>query len=101
MNSNILTKEQIAQRLRSVFVGYNVSRATLFGSYSKDEATAASDIDLLVDSKLKGMAFVGLIEAIREALDDKPVDVLDVSHIVKGSKVDKEIESTGMLIYAK
>ena len=37
--------------------------------YGKGSANASSDVDLLVDSGLKGLKFVGLIEALRVALD--------------------------------
>lgn len=47
------------------------------------------------------MRFVGLVEDLREALDDKPVDVFDVTHIEPESRVDNEIKATGVLIYAK
>ena len=58
-------------------------------------------MDILVDSGLKGLRFVGLVESIREALGDKPVDVFDVTHIMPESRVDNEIRDTGVIIYAK
>ena len=38
--------------------------------------------------------------AVYEAVG-MPVDILDVSHIEKGSKIDREISSTGVTIYEK
>ncbi|MDO5452104.1 MAG: nucleotidyltransferase domain-containing protein [Candidatus Saccharibacteria bacterium] len=93
------TIENIKQKLSPVFRGYNVSYALLFGSYAKGVATEKSDIDLYVDSGLKGMKFVGLIEAIRDALGDREVDVLDVAHVDNDSGVFKEIQRTGVKIY--
>lgn len=55
--------------------------AVLFGSYGKGTASARSDVDLLVDSGLEGLRFVGLIEDIRSVLGEKEVDLFDVSHI--------------------
>ena len=66
----------------------------------KGTATAKSDLDLLVQSDLKGLKFVGLIEAVREAAG-MPVDVFDVSHIERGSLIDREIQATGVTIYEK
>ena len=86
--------------LTPVFHSYGISRAVLFGSIAKGTATEKSDLDLLVDSELHGLKFVGFIEAIRQAVD-MPVDVFDVSHIEKGSKIDHEILSTGVAIYEK
>ena len=70
------------------------------GSYSKAAATENSDIDLLVDSGLKGLQFVGLSEDIREALD-KDIDVFDVTHIEPESRIENEIRSTGVVVYEK
>ena len=57
-----------------------------------------SDIDLLVDSHLRGMKFVGLMEAIRQ-VTERPVDVFDVTHIERGSPLDWEIHATGITIF--
>ena len=64
-------------------------------------ATAKSDVDLMVDSGLKGLRFVGLIKDIKESLYGKDVDVFDITHIDTGSLVDREIQNTGVEIYAK
>ena len=86
--------------LTPVFHSYGISLAVLFVSIAKGTDTEKSDLDLLVDSELHGLKFVGFIEAIRQAVD-MPVDVFDVSHIEKGSKIDHEILSTGVAIYEK
>ena len=83
-----------------VFAAYGISRAVLFGSVAKGTATEKSDLDLLVDSKLQGLKFVGFMEAVRQAVG-MPVDIFDVRHIEKGSKIDREICSTGVTIYEK
>ncbi|MCM1234516.1 MAG: nucleotidyltransferase domain-containing protein [Ruminococcus flavefaciens] len=91
---------QLKERLIPVFVDNSIKKAILFGSYGKGSTTKESDIDILVDSGLKGLRFVGLIEDIRAAVD-KDVDVFDVAHVEKGSKIDLEIEKTGVLMYEK
>lgn len=86
--------------LQPVFRKYNVMRAVLFGSVAKGTATEKRDVDLVVDSGLRGLKFVGLMEAIREALSSE-VDVFDRTHIEGGSKLDREIRNTGIIIYEK
>lgn len=86
--------------LTPVFDDYGISRAVLFGSIAKGTATEKSDLDLLVDSKLRGLKFVGFMEAVCQAAG-MPVDILDVTHIEKGSRIDREIRSTGVTIYEK
>ena len=70
------TVSDARRMLAPVFDQYGVSKAVLFGSIAKGTATPKSDLDLLVQSDLKGLKFVGLIEAVREAAG-MPVDVFD------------------------
>ncbi|MCM1127032.1 MAG: nucleotidyltransferase domain-containing protein [Lachnospiraceae bacterium] len=100
MSDTIYTIDRLKEKLIPVFVDNRIRRAVLFGSYGKGSATEESDIDLLVDSDLKGLRFVGLIEAIRAAVD-KDVDIFDITHVEKGSKIDLEIQRTGVLMYEK
>ncbi|MCM1185752.1 MAG: nucleotidyltransferase domain-containing protein [Lachnoclostridium sp.] len=100
MSDVIYTINQLKEKLIPVFIDNSIRRAILFGSYGKGSATKESDIDLLVDSDLKGLRFVGLIEAIRTAVD-KDVDIFDITHVEKGSKIDLEIQKTGVLMYEK
>ena len=97
----ILDKETIKTSLEPVFRVYNVRKAMLFGSYAKNNADADSDVDLYVDSGLKGLKFTGFVESIRKALNNKEVDVLDSTHINSDSKILDEIIKTGELIYER
>jgi len=91
---------EIKDKLTPIFDAYGVQSATLFGSIAKGTATEKSDLDLMVDSGLKGLRFVGLMEAIRNAVL-LPIDLLDVTHIEKGSRIEQEIRKTGVVIYEK
>ena len=99
MDTQIYTFRELQDRLTPVFQQYQVKEAVLFGSYAKGTATPKSDVDLLVDSGLKGLKFVGLLETVRSALGYKEVDLFDVKHIDKGSPIDREIAETGVTIY--
>lgn len=100
MSDNVYTVEQIRKILFPVFKRHEIKKAILFGSYAKGKAGKKSDVDLLVDSSLTGLRFVGLVEDIRCAVD-KDVDVFDVSHIEQGTRIDSEIAETGVTIYEK
>lgn len=50
---------------------------------------------------LRGLQFVGLIDDIHSALSGKEVDIFDVTHIDRSSRVYREIHDTGVQIYAK
>jgi predicted nucleotidyltransferase len=86
--------------LQPLFEERGVRSAILFGSYAKGEARPRSDVDILVDSGLRGLAFVGLAGLVKDALQ-KEVDLMDVHYVKKNSKVDAEIQKTGVLIYGE
>ncbi len=94
-------KNMIEEKIRPILQEYGVKTAILFGSFAKGTESDKSDVDLLVNSGLKGLSFVGLIEDIRDALDGRDVDIIDTSHIERGSRVEREIMENGILIYEK
>ena len=89
---------EIKRRLEPVFRDNGVKSAVLFGSYAKGEAASNSDIDIMVDSGLRGLDFVGLIEYVREALQ-KNVDLIDIHYVDRNSPIEKEVNDTGVSIY--
>ena len=100
MSDKIYSVEEIRRLVNPVLSRNNVRKAVLFGSYVKGSADEKSDVDILLDSGLTGLQFVGLIEDIRFALG-KDVDVFDVTHIVPNSKISSEISRDGVVIYEK
>ena len=98
MHKEIYTPFQIQKILQPIFLEYHVKKAILFGSYAKGMAKEQSDIDILVDSGLSGLAFWGLLEDVVTSLG-KPVDLLDMSQLTPNSLVDEEIKSSGVVIY--
>lgn len=67
----VYTVPQPQQLLSPVLAENGVKKAVLFGSYGKGAATKKSDVDLLVDSDLRGLRFVGLIEQVQQVLGKK------------------------------
>ena len=100
MNKDIYSIDEIKTVLSPVFDKYKVKKAVLFGSYAKGIAKEHSDIDLLVDSGLRGLRFVGFMEEIRSNID-KDIDVFDVTHITPLSKISSEIVKDGVVIYGE
>ena len=93
-----LDNEDISDILTPIFASHHVRKAVLFGSCSKRTAETNSDIDILVDSGLKGLEFVELLEDVREAIQ-KDVDLFDICHFEEGSLLHSEIQKTGVVIY--
>ena len=94
----MLTVKDLVDRLNPIFKNYKVKKAILFGSFAKNTANEKSDIDILVDSGLKGISFFGLLEDITNA-SGKKVDLFDITQIEKGSRIEREINNTGVQIY--
>lgn len=100
VSDRVYTVDELKMRMFPIFINYGIKRAVLFGSYSKGEAGVKSDIDLLVDSGLKGLRFVGFVEELRSSLD-KDMDVFDVTHLEEGAALDSEIRKSGVVLYEK
>lgn len=98
MTEKVYTTQQIKTMLQPIFIDYNVKKAVLFGSYAKGSARKNSDVDILVDSGLRGLAFFGLLEDVTTTLE-KNVDMIDVSQVKENSEVDNEINRSGVTIY--
>lgn len=100
MSDYVYTVDELKVRMLPIFMQYGIKRAILFGSYSKGDASIKSDIDLLVDSGLKGLRFVGFVEDLRTLLD-KDMDVFDTTHLEEGTGIDLEIKKSGVVLYEK
>lgn len=96
----VYSVSELKSTLRPVFEQYGVKSAVLFGSYAKGQAGAQSDVDLLVDSGLRGLAFFGLLEGVASALT-VPVDLIDVTQIETDSEFEREIRKSGVRIFGQ
>ena len=64
---------------------YGVSQLALFGSYSRSEQTAQSDIDILIDfNKPVGIEFLDVVYLLRESFAGVPVQVVSRQGIKEG-----------------
>lgn len=100
--SKVYNKNEIKMKLLPVFSRFPIEKAILFGSYAKGSPTQQSDIDIVIDSKgkIKGIDFFGVLDNIVQVLD-VPVDLIEASQIIEGSRVQDEINKTGIIIYEK
>ena len=96
----ILKLDSIKKIVSNVLKEYDVEYCYLFGSYSKNKANELSDVDLLVSTKITGMAFFGLAEKLRESLHKK-VDLLNIEQLVNNQVLLNEILRDGIKIYVK
>ena len=89
---------ELKQTLSPIFKKHKVKKAILFGSYVKGTADTRSDVDLVVETDLKGWDFYGLLGDVTKALRF-PADLIEKRTIKKGSDFEKEIIDTGVTIY--
>ena len=94
MNEKIYSIEEIKKILKDVLKNMPVYQVILFGSYAKKSA------DKDTRETLMGFKLYSLITKIEEAFK-KPVDAFEKTEIIKNSKIDKEIQRTGVVVYEK
>ena len=64
----------------------------------KNKAKPSSDIDLLIDTKVTGLDYFGLIEELRQALHKK-IDLLNINQLDNNQDLLREIMKDGIKIY--
>ena len=87
MKTNTLSLQTIRDAVIPLAQRYGLERVFLFGSYARGDATEKS-----------GIAFGGLYEDMRDALD-KPVDILTTQQM--DDKFLSEIRKEEILLYDK
>jgi predicted nucleotidyltransferase len=73
--------------LMEVFAEYEVKNPRIFGSVARGDATATSDIDILVDGLRPGLSLMGVVGLelkLKEILGN-PVDLVE-AHLVKENR---------------
>jgi len=99
---NVYTIDGLKKILYPVFNANPIDKAVLFGSYAKRNPTRISDVDILIDGggMIKGIDFFGILEDIVNVLDI-PVDLIEASQVIDGSRIHNEIAKTGVVIYER
>jgi predicted nucleotidyltransferase len=74
--------EQIKAHIKKVLLRYNAKRASLFGSFVRNEATEESDVDVLVEFKetISLLKFISIKFELEDLLKRK-VDLVEYSAI--------------------
>ncbi len=95
----IYTVEEIKKVAVSLARKYQVEAVYLFGSYAKGNATADSDIDILVfgGSGFRLTNIFAFAEELREAYQ-KDVDAYEIHEVNEGSRFYEEIMEERLLL---
>ena len=76
---------------------YGAQKVSLFGSYARGEATADSDIDLLLEKgRIRGMGVLDFQEELSEALG-RPVDIVTTAGV--SERFLKKIREDEVVLY--
>jgi len=94
----ILSITEIQSRLFPLFEGLDVKKAILFGSYARNQETVESDIDLVIDSEMRGLDFIGVKIDVEETLG-RNVDLIPERSIDKTHQIYRNILNEGVIIY--
>ncbi len=99
--------DEIAIRLRPLFIQNSVEKAILFGSLGRGSATRRSDLDLIVVLKTTKRFFdrYEQFDKIHEIIDDRSVDMLiyspDELKAISNRPFIRKILSEGVTIYER
>ena len=97
MSERIYSRGELTAMILPLLEKYHARRAILFGSYARNEATAGSDIDLVV---IGGDSFdptdVFCIAEELCAAAGKPVDVYELREINAGTQLYHTILNEGV-----
>lgn len=99
-NKGIYDLEKLKELILKVINNYknDITFCYIFGSYAKGYATERSDVDICVNTTLKGLDFVGLVEELHQILK-KEVDVIRFSGLKDNMELINEIMKDGIKIY--
>jgi len=99
MEFYVLSINELVERITPVLQKHSVRKAVLFGSYAKGVATRCSDVDMMVETSLRGLSFMQLYCDLQDALDGRELDLFADYEIIPKGRLDREIKSTGDVIY--
>jgi len=99
MSDHVYSREEIFGIILPLLKKYHAEKAILFGSYAREDATALSDIDLvIIGEKEFDPTDVFSIADDLYRITGKNVDVYELHEIVHGSPFYNTIMSEGVQI---
>ena len=103
----VLSVEAIGLMVLPVVQKYGIDKVTLFGSYARGEATAGSDIDLLIEcDNIRNMeSYLGLQDSLKKAIgrnvDIVMADALEADNTRSAKRLREHIERDKVIIYER
>ena len=89
--------KELASIVKEAVEGHPITRVTLVGSYAKNSATDASDIDLVLDGEGIADAYWDILFSLEDRLK-VPVDIMTVRGLNNSILKDNLMEG-GVILY--
>lgn len=96
----ILSKTFIKKTVRRICKNSCIRYVILFGSYSRNEAHALSDIDLLIGLDLNPIEYAKIYLKLKDELK-KPLDIYFLNHILKKDEIKTKFLQDFTVLYFK
>jgi len=83
-NGSMYSLDEIAQKVSPIAKKHELAAVYVFGSYARGEATAESDIDLLIDSSTSphsGLRYFSIHTDFEHSFGKDKVDVIDMEQV--------------------
>lgn len=95
----VLTRSELETAIRALLKKYHAEYALLFGSYARGEATASSDIDLVVvgGANFRARDIFSFGEELRQ-LTHKDVDAFELRELNVGTPFYETVMQEGVRI---
>lgn len=95
----VLTRSELETAIRTLLKKYHAEYALLFGSYARGEATASSDIDLVVvgGTNFRARDIFSFGEELRQ-LTHKDVDAFELRELNVGTPFYETVMQEGVRI---
>lgn len=88
----VFSFDELKKRIEPIAKKYNLQAVYLFGSYAREEATDASDVDILIDrsgSKIRGMLDMGSLYNDFCAGIGKEIDLVTTQTLEQKSTLER------------
>ena len=106
-HGSVLSTDAIRLMILPVAQKYGITKATLFGSYARGEATEGSDIDILIEcDSIRNMKdYLALEEGLRSAIGKKVdlvmADALRSENTRAARRLIEHIEKDQVIVYER
>lgn len=72
-----MLKEELINSIKNYLLKENIKKATIFGSFARNEETAKSDIDILIEGEKLSIFDILRIEDALQTMSNRKIDIVE------------------------